>query len=113
MAPSSDTMKIQVGEISALNGTLILPCFEGCEKPPSKTMNEADRVTRSLIKKILASDDFSGKSEENMSVFGGGNKVILVGLGKKDNVTTKIARDTGAKTLAKLSKNHGKDLTIR
>ncbi|MED5272203.1 MAG: M17 family peptidase N-terminal domain-containing protein, partial [Candidatus Thermoplasmatota archaeon] len=106
-------MKIQVEEISTLNGTLILPCFEGCEKPPSKTMNEADRVTRSLIKKILASDDFSGKSEENMSVFGGGNKVILVGLGKKDNITTKIARDTGAKTLAKLSKTHGKDFTIR
>jgi len=53
-------MNIQVEEISSLNGTLILPCFEGCEKPPNKTMNDADRVTKSLIKNILASDDFSG-----------------------------------------------------
>ena len=59
MDPSSDTMKIQVEEISSLNGTLILPCFEGCEKPPSKTMNDADRLTRTLIKKILSSEAVS------------------------------------------------------
>ena len=97
MAPSSDTMKIQVEEISSLNGTLILPCFEGCEKPPSKTMNDADRLTRTLIKKILSSEDFTGKSEETMNVFGGENKAVIVGLGKKEKLTTKIARDTGAK----------------
>ena len=111
--PLRDTMKIQVEDISSLNGTLILPCFEGCEKPPNKTMNDTDSVTRKLIRTILGSDDFSGKSGESMSVFGGGNKVVLVGLGKKENVTSKIARDTGAKLLAKLSKKHGKNLTIR
>ena len=113
MDPSSDTMKIQVEEISSLNGTLILPCFEGCEKPPSKTMNDADRLTRTLIKKILSSEDFTGKSEETMNVFGGGNKAVIVGLGKKNKITTKIARDTGAKLFAKLNKKHGKTLTLR
>ena len=113
MAQSSDTMKIQVEEISSLNGTLILPCFEGCEKPPSKTMNDADRLTRTLIKKILNSEDFTGKSEETMNVFGGDNKAVIVGLGKKDKITTKIARDTGAKLFAKLNKKHGKTLTLR
>ena len=46
-------MNIQVEQISSLEGTLILPCFEGCEKPPNKTMNDTDNVTRKLIKKIL------------------------------------------------------------
>ena len=106
-------MNIQVEQITSLNGTLILPCFEGCEKPPNKSMNDTDRLTKILVKKILGSDDFKGKSKEIMNVFGGENKVILVGLGKKEKITSKSVRDTGAKLLSKLTKKHGKNLTIR
>ena len=79
-------MNIQVEEISSLNGTLILPCFEGCEKPPSKSMNETGRLTRKLIKNILGSDDFSGKPKEIVNIFDGENKDVHIELVKKDKV---------------------------
>lgn len=106
-------MKVSVSAIGRINGTLVLPCYEGLDKASSSALNCVSDATGLQIANVFDTGDFTGKTGQTLSFFGIEEKVILVGLGEKNELKEKISRDGGAKLLAGLAKVHGKQLTIR
>ena len=107
------SMKHSTSSIGNVEGTLILPLFEGCDKAPNKSLLGLERGTQSQVRDALSSEDFTGKAGSTLSVWSNSNKVLLVGMGKQDSLDDTGARKAGAKTLAGLGKQHGKSLTVR
>ncbi|MBS71458.1 MAG: hypothetical protein CMO20_00705 [Thermoplasmata archaeon] len=106
-------MKHQVDLMEAFEGTLILPLFEGEDKPPNRSLIGLSRSAQTQVKAALASDDFDGKTGKIISLWNEGGKVILVGMGKSSELKDNAARDAGAKTMAAMNKTHGKKLAVR
>ncbi len=106
-------MKHQVDLMEAFEGTLILPLFEGVDKPPNRSLIGLSRSAQTQVKAALASDDFDGKTGKIISLWNEGGKVILVGMGKSSELKDNAARDAGAKTMAAMNKTHGKKLAVR
>jgi len=106
-------MDYTVSPIDKISQTLILPLFEGVEKPPNRSLSGLGRVSQSQVKAAIASEDFDGKSGKMVSLWGEENKVVLVGMGKAGDLTTNNARDAGANAIAAMDKSHGKALTVR
>ena len=98
--------------MEAFEGTLILPLFEGVDKPPNRSLIGLSRSAQTQVKAALASDDFDGKTGKIISLWNEGGKVILVGMGKSSELKDNAARDAGAKTMAAMNKTHGKKLAV-
>lgn len=106
-------MEHSIGPIGKVAPTLILPMFEGVQKPPYHSVTGLPRSVQRMVKAALLNGDFYGKAGDAMSIWSTHHKVLLVGIGRTDRLTDKDARDSGAKTFARLAKRHGKNLTVR
>ena len=92
---------------------MIIPVFKGLDKAPNNTTVGLGRGASIAVKAAAAGDAISGKAGESLSVWTKGCTVIFVGVGDKEKITHKVARDTGAKCLANLSKDLGSDIVVR
>ena len=90
-------MEISNGEFTELGGQLVLPLFEGCDKPPNNSLSGLSRSQRSLVRDALASGGFDGKKGKRMTLWTPGCNIILVGMGAKDSLGHKRSRNTGAR----------------
>ena len=90
-----------------------IPVFKGLDKAPNNTTVGLGRGASIAVKAAAAGDAISGKAGESLSVWTKGCTVIFVGVGDKEKITHKVARDTGAKCLANLSKDLGSDIVVR
>ncbi len=100
-------------EFRDVGGQLVLPLFEGIEKAPNNALSGLSRSQRALVRKAIASDDFEAKKGGRMSVWTPGCNILLVGMGEKKGLGNKRARDTGARSIAGMSKRKGLDVTVR
>ncbi|MEZ8008973.1 MAG: leucyl aminopeptidase [Candidatus Poseidoniaceae archaeon] len=106
-------MKVSVSPGHNINGTLILPLFEGSEALPEAHETGLHTALKGQINRILQDGDFKGKMKSTMSILGGeGGKAMLVGLGKEDDADAHSYRKAGAAVVASRKKVHGTDLTV-
>lgn len=107
-----NTMQVTVSSGNNINGTLVLPLFEGAQTITDNA--EGVPVTlKSQINRVLSEGDFKGKANSIMSLYGTeGGKAILVGLGKEEKSTTQTYRDAGATVVAQHKKSHDSELTV-
>ena len=106
-------MQIGNSEFTKPRKQLILPLFEGTEKAPNNSLTGLSRVQRRLVKDALDSKEFDGKKGKKMTLWTSGCNIVLVGMGARDSLTHKIARNTGARTISSLSKKNGVGITVR
>ena len=106
-------MQISNNEFTGLRKQLILPLFKSAEKPPNNSLAGLSRVQRGLVREALGSGGFDGKKGKRMSLWTPECNIVLVGMGDKDGLDHRIARDTGAKVIASLSKKKGVGVTVR
>ena len=92
---------------------LILPVFEEIDKAPNNSLIGLNRNARKMIKDAFASNQFEGKNGQRMTIWTQECNILLVGMGKRDNINNKLFRNTGARTMAALSKKKGVDITVR
>jgi leucyl aminopeptidase len=106
-------MKVSVSPGHNINGTLILPLYEGAESVPGTLEEGLHMALKGQINRILSEGDFKGKAKSTMSIVGGeGGKAILVGLGKQEDGDVHAYRKAGAAVVASRKKVHGTDLTV-
>ena len=107
-------MKVSVSPGHNINGTLILPLFEGSEGVSDSLQEGLHTALKGQINRILSEGDFKAKVKTTMSIIGSeGGKAMLVGLGKEDDVDIHAYRKAGAAVIASRKKAHGTDLTVR
>ena len=106
-------MKASCANFDRTGDIMIIPVFKDLDKAPNNTTVGLGRGPSIAVKAAAASDAISGKAGESLNVWTKGCTVIFIGVGKKENLTHKVARDTGAKCLAGLSKDLGNDIVIR
>ena len=107
-------MKVTVSPGHNINGTLLLPLFEGSESVPTSLEAGLHTALKSQINRILSEGDFKGKAKSTMSIIGSeGGKAILVGLGKEEDLDAHAYRKAGASVVANRKKAHGTDFTAR
>ena len=107
-------MEITVSASENINGTLILPLFEGSDGVPEKCQAGMSSSMKNQINRVLSDGDFKAKKKSTMSLYGGEDgKAILVGLGKADESTIHDYRNAGATVTAAIKKSHGNEMTVR
>ena len=106
-------MKVSCANFDRTGDIMIIPVFKDFDKAPNNTTVGLGRGPSIAVKAAAASDAISGKVGESLSVWTKGCTVIFIGVGRKGKLTHKVARDTGAKCLASLSKDLGNDIVIR
>jgi leucyl aminopeptidase len=107
-------MKISVSSGHNINGTLIMPLFEGTESVPDAHAEGLHTALKSQMNMVLNDGDFKGKAKSTMSLMGtDGGKAMLIGLGKQDDADAHAFRKAGAAVIAQRKKSHGTDLTVR
>ena len=106
-------MKISNSEFTSLGAQLILPVFEDTKKAPNNSLNGLNRSQRGLVRDVLGSGGFEGKKGTRMSLWTPGCNIILVGMGDREGMSHKMARNAGARLISSLSKKKGTDLTVR
>ena len=106
-------MKISNSEFTDLGTQLILPIFEDTKKAPNNSLNGLNRSQRRLVRDVLVSGGFEGKKGTRMSLWTPGCNITLVGMGVKEGMSNKLARNAGARLISYLSKKKGTDLTVR
>ncbi|HIF91204.1 MAG TPA: leucyl aminopeptidase, partial [Candidatus Poseidoniales archaeon] len=106
-------MQITVSSGNNINGTLILPLFQGTEKLDDSSGGIPAQL-RSQINTVLSDNDFKGKAKSTLTLLGSeGGKAMLVGLGKKEDADANIYRKAGATVVKVRGKKHGTDLTVK
>jgi len=107
-------MELNVSASENINGTLVLPLYEGSESVPESCEVGMATSLKSQINRVLSEGDFKAKKKSIITLLGGEDgKAILVGLGKSDKCTVHDFRKAGASVTAGLKKSHGSDLTVR
>ena len=107
-------MKVTVSPGHNINGTLLLPLYEGSESVPASLEAGLHTALKSQINRILSEGDFKGKAKSTMSIIGSeGGKAMLVGLGKEEDLDAHAFRKAGASVVANRKKAHGTDFTAR
>ena len=53
-------MEWKNSEFGEIGDQLVLPLFEGVEKPPNNSLPGLNRSQRTLVREEIASDDFEG-----------------------------------------------------
>jgi leucyl aminopeptidase len=99
-------IEIQKGDIKAKAAeALVLFHFEGDDKllQPAAAVNT---ITGSVVSRVIESGDFRGEHLENILLFPQGSgaikRILLMGLGKRENFTTQALRETMAQALKTL-----------
>ena len=100
-------MEISNGEFTELGKQLILPLFKGVERAPNNSLSGLSRIQRGLVRDALISGGFAGKKSERMALWTPECNIVLVGMGPKNGLDHKVARDAGANIIASLSKKNG------
>ena len=94
-------MELNVSASENINGTLVLPLYQGSESVPESCEVGMPASLKSQINRVLSDGDFKAKKKTTMTLFGGEDgKAILVGLGKNDDCTTHDFRKAGAAVTA-------------
>ncbi|HJM24353.1 MAG TPA: M17 family peptidase N-terminal domain-containing protein, partial [Candidatus Thalassarchaeaceae archaeon] len=106
-------MEISNSEFNELGSQLVLPLFEGSGKAPNNSLTGLNRNQRSLVREALVSGDFDGKKGKRLTLWTPGCNIILVGMGEKNSLGHKRARNTGARLIASMSKKKGLEVTVR
>ena len=107
-------MKVTVSPGHNIDGTLLLPLYEGSESVPSSLEAGLHTALKSQINRILSEGDFKAKAKSTMSIIGSeGGKAMLVGLGKEEDIDAHAYRKAGASVIANRKKAHGTDFTAR
>ena len=105
-------MQVTISSGNNINGTLVLPLFEGEEALP-EIVEGIPTTLKSQINRVLADGDFKAKANATMTLMGTeGGKAMLVGLGKTDKADVHAYREAGATVVASCKKVHGGELTI-
>ena len=106
-------MQITVSSGNNINGTLILPLFQGTEKLDDSIVGIPAQL-RSQINNVLSDKDFKGKAKTTLTLLGSeGGKAMLVGLGKKEDADANTYRKAGARVVKARGKTHGTELTVK
>jgi len=92
---------------------LLIPLFEGVVRAPNNALSGLGRSQRNLVKEAISSDEFEGKKGQRMVVWTPGCRVMLIGMGEKDSLGHRLARNTGARVMASLSKKKGLSVCVR
>ena len=105
-------MQVTISSGNNINGTLVLPLFQGEESLP-----EVDEGIPSSLKiqieRVLQDGDFKAKANAVLTLMGtDGGKALLIGLGKEDKADIHTYREAGATVVASLKKVHGNELTV-
>ena len=112
LARASDIMQVTISSGNNINGTLVLPLFEGEEALP-EIVEGIPASLKSQINRVLQDGDFKAKANASMTLMGtDGGKAMLVGLGKEGNVDNHAYREAGASVVASCKKVHGDELTV-
>ncbi|MEC7756420.1 MAG: leucyl aminopeptidase [Candidatus Thermoplasmatota archaeon] len=106
-------MEISVSEFVKPGSQLILPLFEGNEKAPNNSLTGLGRSQRSLVREAISSGDFDAKKGKRLSIWTPGCNIILVGMGEKEALGHKRARNIGARLISAMSKKKGTEVTVR
>ena len=107
-------MQVVIDANENVNGTLVLPVWQGSNGLGEGRDNGINRILKNQIESVMQSGDFTGKAGSKMTLAGTeGGKALLVGLGKKDKVSVQDMRDAGAGVVAGKTKVHGNTLTVR
>ena len=106
-------MQITVSSGNNINGTLILPLFQGTEKLDDSSGGIPAQL-KSQINTVLSDKDFKGKAKTTLTLLGSeGGKAMLVGLGKKEDADANTYRKAGATVVKARGKKHGTELTAK
>ena len=100
-------MKVIIKEIKGVgysSDALVLPL---CEGESAASYREIDSALRGLITKIISSGEFTGKRNQ-ITLLHTANmikpqKILLIGLGKRKNLTSEAIRQAGGKAASYLS----------
>ena len=105
-------MQVTISSGNNINGTLVLPLFEGEEALP-EIVEGIPSSLKAQINRVLGDGDFKAKANATMTLAGTeGGKAMLVGLGKTDKVDAHAYREAGATVVASCKKVHGNELTV-
>jgi len=105
-------MQVTISSGNNINGTLVLPLFEGEEALP-ESVEGIPSSLKSQINVVLGDGDFEAKANATMTLMGtDGGKAILIGLGKQAKADAHTYREGGATVVASLKKVHGNELTV-
>ena len=112
VAVFGETMEVTISSGSNINGTLVLPLFEGEEALPTADEGIPNSL-KSQINRVLGDGDFKAKTNATMTLVGtDGGKAMLIGLGKEADADVHTYREAGATVVASLKKVHGDELTV-
>ena len=107
-----NTMQVTVSSGNNINGTLVLPLFEGSQTITDNAEG-VPMALKSQINRVLNNGDFKGKANSVMSLYGAeGGKAILVGLGKEEKSDIHSYREAGATVVAQHKSSHDSELTV-
>jgi leucyl aminopeptidase len=105
-------MQVTISSGNNINGTLVLPLFEGEEALP-EIVEGIPSSLKAQINRVLGDGDFKAKANATMTLVGtDGGKAMLVGLGKTDKADIHAYREAGATVVASCKKVHGNELTV-
>ncbi|DAC47976.1 MAG TPA: hypothetical protein D7H92_04245, partial [Candidatus Poseidoniales archaeon] len=112
LALVGETMQVTISSGNNINGTLVLPLFEGEETLP-EIVEGIPQTLKSQINRVLGDGDFKAKANATMTLMGTeGGKAMLVGLGKEAKADVHAYREAGATVVASCKKVHGDELTV-
>ena len=112
VARSGDNMQVTISSGNNINGTLVLPLFQGEEALP-EIVEGIPATLRVQIDRVLADGDFKAKANATMTLLGTeGGKAMLIGLGKEAKADVHTYREAGATVVASCKKVHGDELTV-
>ena len=107
------SMKVATSGFTGTGNIMIIPLFEGLSKSPNNVTTGLERSASIAVKSAISSEAWSGEIGESLRIWSKNCQIILLGLGKQKDLTTKKSRDNGAKCFASLSKKHGTQIVIR
>ena len=114
LEPIGEPMQVVIDANENVNGTLVLPVWEGSDGIAPGNDNGINRILKNQIDSVLQSGDFTGKAGSKMTLAGTeGGKALLIGLGKSGKTTVQDMREAGAGAIAARGKIHGNTLTVR
>jgi leucyl aminopeptidase len=101
-------MKFTFSDLSVpQTGSIALPVL--ADRTLTKTGADLDAKTGGILTRAMAANKFSGKADETLTIVAPGgvdlNHILLIGLGKPDQITDITVQDAGGAIVAALGKN--------
>src|SRR3954470_13094408 len=101
-------MKFTFSDLSLpQNGSIVLPVL--ADRTLTGVGADLDAKAGGILTRAMAANKFSGKTDETLTIIAPGgvdlNHILLVGLGKADQITDLTVQDAGGAIVAALGKN--------